>query len=177
MRVVPALLAVLALAACDRGGEAETADQTVVARTSETELPAWLSPTDGSDPARWLAGREAGHPLPADAEPVRALRATLAAAAPGFIEDPRMIANRTVQLGQMLAEVGKGNGESYGTLIGGLGQVAARRGRHKSLYGEMCQHYVNIRNRGLDHVAALAVLARDGRQPLDESRGDARGTP
>ena len=65
MRGIPALLAVLALSACDRGDEAETADQTVVARTSETELPAWLSPTDGSDPARWLAGREAGHPLPA----------------------------------------------------------------------------------------------------------------
>ncbi|MDP4021380.1 MxaH protein [Methylobacterium sp. NEAU 140] len=145
------------LAACDRGEEDRGADQAVVARTAEADLPAWLSPTDGTDPARWLAGREAGHTLPADAEPVRAIRAALTGARDGFIEDPRMIANRTVQLGQMLAEVGKGEG--YGALIDGFGRVAARRGRHKSLYGEMCQHYFNTRNRGLDHAAALAELA------------------
>lgn len=72
MRPMLAILAVLTMSACDRGGGADTADQAVVARTSESELPAWLSPTDGTDPARWLAGREAGRPLPADAGPVRA---------------------------------------------------------------------------------------------------------
>ena len=175
MRRGLAVLAVVTLSACDRGGEAETADQTVVARTSETELPPWLAPTDGTEPARWLAGREAGHPLPAEAGPVRAMRAALTGAAPGFVEDPRMIANRTVQLGQMLAEVGKG--EAYGTLIEGLGQVAARHGRHKSLYGEMCQHYFNTRSRGLGHEAALAVLDRHGPKPQDVPPDDARGTP
>jgi hypothetical protein len=175
MRPVLAVLAVLMVSACDRGGEAENADQAVVARTSETELPAWLSPTDGTDPARWLAGREAGHPLPADAEPVRAMRTALNGAAGGFIEDPRMIANRTVQLGQMLAEVGKG--ERYRALIDGLGQIAARHGRHKRLYGEMCQHYFNTRNRGLGHAAALADLTEHDVQPIDESRSDDRRAP
>ena len=168
MRARLAALAILALSACDRGQEAENPDASVVARTSESELPAWLSPTDGTDPARWLGGREAGHPLPADAPPVRALRAALTRASIGFIEDPRMIANRTVQLGQMLAEVGKA--EDYRSLIEGFGQVAALHGRHKSLYGEMCQHYFNTRNRGLDHRAALEDLAAHGVQPLDESR-------
>lgn len=161
------LAALLILSACDRGDESAGRssgaasdrgddDGAVVASTSEDHLPDWLSPTDGSDPARWLAGREAGHPLPADAAEVRELRKSLDRARSAFVEDKRMIANRTVQLGQMLAEIGKT--ESYRGLIDGLGAIAAVRGRHKSLYGEMCQHYFNTRAQGADHAAALARL-------------------
>jgi hypothetical protein len=68
MRTLATGLAVLLiLSACDRGSEPSGAasnaapdrgdDGTVVASTSEDHLPDWLSPTDGSDPARWLAGR------------------------------------------------------------------------------------------------------------------------
>lgn len=150
------LLPLLALAACGSEPPREEG-QSVVARTAEGELPGWLVPTDGSDPARWLAGREAGRPLPDDAPAVAAMRASLKAARTGFVEDPRMIANRTVQLGQMLAEIGRP--EPYGRLIDGLGGVAAPRGRHKSLYGEMVQHYYNARAQGADHAGALARLA------------------
>lgn len=171
MRTLATGLAVLLiLSACDRGSEPSGAasnaapdrgdDGTVVASTSEDHLPDWLSPTDGSDPARWLAGREAGHPLPADAAAVRDLRESLDRARSAFVEDKRMIANRTVQLGQMLSEIGKT--ESYRGLIDGLGAVASVRGRHKGLYGEMCQHYYNTRVQGTDHATALARLeARD----------------
>jgi len=152
------MLGTLLLAACDRPQEPGSEEgQAVVARTSESELPAWLSPTDGTDPGRWLAGREVGHPLPAGSEPVRTMQDALAQARGGFIEDPRMIANRTAQLGLMLAEIGKT--ERYALLLTGFSTVAARRGRHKSLYGEMCQHYFNTRARGVDHAAALALLA------------------
>ncbi|MHC2104166.1 MULTISPECIES: MxaH protein [unclassified Methylobacterium] len=152
------VVAGLVLAACDRAQESGSEEgQAVVARTAESELPPWLSPTDGTDPARWLAGREAGHPVPAGSEPVRVLQDALAEARTAFIEDPRMIANRTAQLGQMLAEIGKT--ERYALLLTGFSAVAARRGRHKSLYGEMCQHYFNTRARGVDHAAALALLA------------------
>lgn len=160
------LAILLILCACDRGpdtaGEASGAapdrgdEGTVVASTAEDHLPDWLSPTDGTDPARWLAGREAGHPLPADAAAVRDIRESLDRARSAFVEDKRMIANRTVQLGQMLSEIGKP--ESYRGLIDGLGAIAAVRGRHKSLYGEMCQHYYNTRAQGADHAAALARL-------------------
>jgi hypothetical protein len=160
VRVALASLTVagLLVAACDRPTESGSEEgQAVVARTSESELPAWLSPTDGTDLARWLASREAGHPVPPGSESVRALQDALAEARTGFIEDPRMIANRTAQLGQMLAEIGKT--ERYALLMAGFSTVAARRGRHKSLYGEMCQHYFNTRARGIDHAAALALLA------------------
>jgi hypothetical protein len=152
------MVAGLALAACDRPPEAGSEEgQAVVARTAESDLPAWLSPTDGTDPARWLAGREAGHSVPAGSDSVRALQDALAEARTVFIEDPRMIANRTAQLEQMLAEIGKT--ERSASLLTGFSAVAARRGRHKSLYGEMCQHYFNTRARGIDHAAALALLA------------------
>lgn len=157
------------LAACDRGEEQSRDEQTVVARTAEAELPHWLQPTDGTDPARWLAGREAGRALPASAEPVQTMRKALDEARPGFIEDPRMIANRTVQLGEMLSEIGKPEG--YRSLIAGFGEVAARRGRHKSLYGEMCQHYYNTRARGLGHADALKELAEHEVRPAEGPRG------
>jgi hypothetical protein len=160
MRRALLLLPLLTLAAC--GSEEPRQDsqdegQSVVARTSEGDLPGWLTPTDGTDPARWLAGREAGRPLPDDAPEVAAMRASLKTARTGFVEDPRMMANRTVQLGQMLAEIGKP--EPYRSLIDGLGRIAAPRGRHKSLYGEMVQHYYNARAQGADHDDALARLA------------------
>ncbi|CAO4182127.1 MxaH protein [Methylorubrum aminovorans] len=165
-RLIAGLAALLLLSACDRGAETSTEtastapdrgdDGAIVASTAEDHLPDWLSPTDGTDPARWLAGREAGHPLPADAAAVRDLRESLDRARSAFVEDKRMIANRTVQLGQMLSEIGKT--ESYRGLIDGLGAIAALRGRHKSLYGEMCQHYYNTRAQGADHATALARL-------------------
>ncbi len=165
--LLSALALLVPLTACNRRDEEANADQAVVARTSETDLPAWLTHSDGTDPGRWLAGREAGRPLALDAPQVQAMRASLARAAEGFVEDRRMIANRTVQLGQMLGEVGKG--EAYGTILDGLGRVAAARGRHKSLYGEMCQHYFNIRARGVEHAAALAELSANELRPLTRS--------
>jgi hypothetical protein len=169
-RLIAGLAALSLLSACDRGetsGEASSAgpdrvdDAAIVALTAEDHLSDWLSPTDGSDPARWLAGREAGHPLPGDAAQVRELRNSLDRVGSAFVEDKRMIANRTVQLGQMLSEIGKP--ESYRGLIDGLGAIAALRGRHKSLYGEMCQHYYNTRAQGADHATALTRL--EAREP------------
>ena len=150
------LLLVLALgvAACDGGEPAQEA--TVVATKSDAEVPAWLSPTDGMEPALWLARREPGQPA-ADVH-VRSdhLRHSLARTAEIFIEDPRMIANRTVQLGQMLAEAGAP--ETYADLLDGLEEAAAPTHR-KQLYGELCQHYYNLRQQGLDRAQTLARLA------------------
>ncbi|UMY16891.1 MxaH protein [Methylobacterium organophilum] len=164
MKAVAALGALLLLGACDRGEEQASRgeDQAVVATTAEKDLPDWLGQTDGTEPARWLAGRAAGHPLPGDAAEVMAMREALAQARGGFVEDTRMIANRTVQLGQMLSEIGKP--EPYLVLLQGLGRIAAERGRHKSLYGEMCQHYYNTRAQGADHDTALARLAERERR-------------
>ncbi len=66
-----------------------------------------------------------------------------------------MIANRTVQLGQMLAEADAP--ETYADLLDGLEEAAAPTHR-KQLYGELCQHYYNLRQQGLDRAQTLARL-------------------
>jgi len=148
----------LALAACGGGDEAARKDEepVVVATRSDDDAPEWLSHTDATDPARWLASREAGQAVPETDPRTQRLRRGLTQAKGAFIEDPRMIANRTVQLSQMLAEAGKPEG--YADLVDGLAGIAAASHR-RQLYGEMCQHYFNTRQQGADKTQALARLA------------------
>ncbi|GEP01222.1 hypothetical protein [Methylobacterium haplocladii] len=160
----------LALGGCGGGDEAETKseDQAVVATQSDAEIPAWLSPTDPMDTGRWLASREAGRPVPNDDAASAQMRRSLGRAQSFFIEDPRMIANRTVQLGQMLGEAGQKEG--YQALIEGLTRVA-QGAKGRQLYGEMCQHYYNNRHRGDDRATALAQLTeRYGSQREGEAK-------
>lgn len=146
-------LTIPSLAACDGGEPAQ--ESATVATKSDTEVPTWLSHTDTMEPALWLAAREPGQSASGVAARSDHLRHSLARARTAFIEDPRMVANRTVQLGQMLAESGRP--ESYADLVDGLEAVAART-RRKQLYGELCQHYYNARLQGSDRAEALARL-------------------
>ncbi|SFG94149.1 hypothetical protein [Methylobacterium gossipiicola] len=176
-RPVLALGIPLWLAACDRPEEAakarpETEDGTVVATKSDADVPPWLSPTDPMEPARWLASRELGRPAPEVGSQADHLRHSLARAKQVFIEDPRMVANRTVQLGQMLTEAGMP--EPYADLLDGLEAVAAVTTR-KQLYGEMCQQYYNTRRQGVDRATALARLTE--RYAAQGSGDDKAGPP
>ena len=161
MRLLTALAALLllALAGCDSGGNEDTAkreeEQAVVATKSDTEIADWLQPTDPIDTGRWLASREAGKLLPNDDAASAQMRRSLGRAQSFFIEDPRMIANRTVQLGTMLSEAGKQ--ERYEALLEGLTRVA-QGARGRQLFGEMCQHYFNTRNQGADPAQTLTRL-------------------
>jgi hypothetical protein len=155
------LILAAVLGACDSGGEAERQEGAVVATSGRAgpeggDAADWLAPTDGTDPAVWLARREAGGPVSAQDARIAVLGQAFARARGRFVEDPRMIANRTAQLGTMLAEAGQP--EDYATLITGLSAVAAAAGERKQLYGEMCQHYANTRRAGADRDTALARL-------------------
>ncbi|WP_244476578.1 MULTISPECIES: hypothetical protein [unclassified Methylobacterium] len=169
-----ALCLVLGLSACDKPEEPAEAsrapeEQTVVATRSDADIPPWLSPTDAMEPARWLASRELGRPVPEVGSGADHLRHSLARAKDAFIEDPRMVANRTVQLGQMLVEAG--TPEPYADLLDGLEAVAAVTTR-KQLYGEMCQQYYNTRRQGADRATALARLTE---RYAAQGSGDDRG--
>lgn len=152
-----ALLGAVALPLAGCGGEEEREREpgTVAARGDQAAPEtAWLSPTDRTEPAVWLARHAAGG-QPVDAAALGALRASLAEARGRFVEDPRMVANRTMQLEAMLAEIRIAEGPA--ALIADLAGVAAASGR-RQLYGEMCQHYVTVRRDGLSREAALARL-------------------
>lgn len=152
-----ALLGAVALPLAGCGGEEEREREPgAIAARSDRAAPetAWLSPTDRTEPAVWLARHAAGG-QPVDPSALVALRASLAEARGRFVEDPRMVANRTMQLEAMLAEIRVA--ESPAALIADLAGVAAASGR-RQLYGEMCQHYVTVRRDGLSREAALARL-------------------
>ncbi|MGJ0395146.1 MAG: hypothetical protein ACR65U_02790 [Methylocystis sp.] len=116
----------------------------------------WLRATDRTEPALWLARREAGAAV-SEGEPAAArIRAALLSARAHFLESDRMLANRTAQLGEMLAA--DGHAEDFAQLIGSLVDVAAMAGQ-KQTYGELCQHYYNLRHSGVERVSALQTLA------------------
>lgn len=108
-------------------------------------------------PHVWLVSRM----NKADADPndptLDQVAAMLEAASRQFLETPRMIANRAVQLEEMLAE--SGLAEPATSLIKALLHVVEGEPRAES-FGALCQHYYNLRSAGLGRDEALADLKR-----------------
>lgn len=147
------LMTVLQLAACN---EAEERDPGRVVAVKGTEtIPVWLSPKDKMEPAVWLRSREAGHEVLSSDPEVDRLRRALHQASIRFYEDTRMIANRTAQTSDMLGEAHQP--ERLVDIMTGMIDVADVT-VHKKLYGEMCQHYLNIRKSGNNRSAAIVQL-------------------
>jgi hypothetical protein len=76
-----------------------------------------------------------------------------------FDETPRMLANRTAQLQRMLAE--KALMEAPQDLLEDFIRLAREDGRTRGRFGfgDLCQHYFNLRAAGLGRGAALEALA------------------
>lgn len=113
----------------------------------------WLERADGVAPEAWLAARSTP---PAD--PAR-MAALLKEADALFDETPRMLANRTAQLQRMLAE--KALMEAPQDLLEDFIRLAREDGRTRGRFGfgDLCQHYFNLRAAGLGRGAALEALA------------------
>ncbi|PWB95553.1 hypothetical protein [Methylosinus sporium] len=148
-----ALCATLAalLCACN---DANPQQPPAVEVTRKDELPKWLTPIDRVDPAYWLAARKSGG-APVDEGREARLRAALEVGAAHFLESPRMLANRTAQLADMMAEIGAAEDEAES--IESLARVAAATGS-KQTFGDLCQHYFNLRKQGATRDSALADL-------------------
>jgi hypothetical protein len=139
------------------GEERRSAEQDDVIETDDRKgAEVWLRPTDRTEPAIWLARREAGAEVGEREPAVERIRAALLAAQAHFLETDRMLANRTAQVGQMLAA--DGHAEDFAQLISSLVEVAATAGQ-KQTYGELCQHYYNLRHSGVERDEALRMLA------------------
>ncbi|AUC95615.1 hypothetical protein CWS35_16275 [Bradyrhizobium sp. SK17] len=147
------LLFMVSLGACNE--ESEPPKWKTVVVKEQTKLPEWLTIKDRVDPAVWLRSREVGHEvLPTDPE-VDRLRRALGQARTRFVEDERMIANRTAQTSDMLAEARQP--ERVVDTMTGLIDVADTTPNRK-LYGDMCQQYLNMRKSGADRTEALQRL-------------------
>lgn len=154
------MIVALALAACSDEPQQRAADVHEVANEEPTVYQ--ISRLDRGEhvkPEIWLASRAAGHDLPETAPEVEATRTLLEAAGKRFREYPRMIANRAVQLEDMLHS--KGLGEPALQLITDLAEVPGDV-RYVESFGSLSQQYYNLRLQGLDRQEALDLLKRGG---------------
>lgn len=166
MNAVPLLLiralfgaaVVVALAGCSDEREPERRERVAAPAGDAVARLTWLSPTDGTEPALWLASREAGSDVAPSDPAVADWRARLADADDRFGETDRMIANRAVQLETMLGEIKVA--EPARELLADFSGLAAKGSR--SGFSDLCQHYYNLRARGLSRDAALAALRSEG---------------
>jgi hypothetical protein len=152
------LLCGIDLVACD--DSAPSKDGKVVASQGTAELPNWLDIRDSMDPALWLRSREVRHRVVSNDPEVIRLRRTLNQAVARFIEDERMIANRTAQLSDALAETN--HPEQSVDIMTAMIDVADAT-PHRQIYSALCQHYLNLRKSGMDRSAALANLVESYR--------------
>ncbi len=150
------LLLSLCLAGCGNGQPEGRSDESgAVTYGPPANNLNWLRHGDRSDPALWLAEKEAHDSTPPSPNAIARVRNALANANDRFLETPRMIANRTAQLSDMLAL--DRQEESYVDLIESLTKIVeGSKGKQK--YGDLCQHYYNLRHNGTDKAAALAAL-------------------
>ncbi|MCK0197960.1 hypothetical protein MWN34_13685 [Ancylobacter sp. 6x-1] len=127
-----------------------------------------LGQMDGATPGRWLASREAGHDVPEMDPAVERWNTLLADADSRFDESGRMIANRLVQLTEMLAE--KDLAEPGQRLLADLSALAVPGAR--AGFGTVCQYYFNLRRGGMERDAALALLKTQAPPSANRSRSD-----
>lgn len=137
-------------------------------RLTEAEVPEgaedrWLSWKDARDPIAWL---ESFDDSPAAGSPER--RATLldliGQLDERYLEDPRMLANRTVQLRNMLEGIGVRE-DMLELLRGFAGLTRGVEGREDQ-FGEKVAFYVRLREGGASHQEAL-VQIETGRSAAD----------
>jgi hypothetical protein len=128
-------------------------DVSPIDSASDGERPVWLTPLSAIDPARWLTE------WPGQAENVEYLlskaQQLLDRADKRFNEEPRMIANRSVQMAEMLLE--RGTMEHPLEILDDLLAVPGLEVNFVS-YSDLCHHYFTIRQRGLERRAALDIL-------------------
>lgn len=154
-KAVFVIVACLPCAACGEGKHASEAND-VIETQDEKSGEIWLRANEHVDPALWLASREAARELAPTDPAVEKMRAAILAARVHFLESHRMLANRTAQIGEMLAEDGRA--EDYAGILYALADVAKAAGQTRT-YGELCQHYYNLRHKGATREEALSVLA------------------
>ncbi len=116
----------------------------------------FLRVTSQISPAQWLASLEQNGIADPAVSRVRAFNAALVQLSERYFEDPRMIANRTVQLQHMLSEEAI-NVDLMGILTGM--ERVDRAGPLRS-YGELCSHYFNIRVGGRSHEETVTTLVK-----------------
>jgi hypothetical protein len=150
----------------DRQAEVLARPQPLKAEVPDAVEDRWLTWKDTRDPIAWLAGfddaADAGSP-----QRYEALIQVIGELDARYLEDPRMLANRTVQLRNMLTEIGVRE-DMLGLLRGFATLTRGAEGREDQ-FGEKVAFYVRLRGSGATHLVALQRI--EAGSPADIPEG------
>ena len=150
-----AIAAMLAISAC---GEETPREAAPVPSTVQSDAPhqaKWLEVSNPLTPAQWLASRGEERVRSLNDGKVMEIDAKLDTAHRVYRESERMIANRAVQLSEMLKA--SGVEEGAGDVLADLAAVAGETGQTEG-FGAVAQMYHNLRASGVSRADALAAL-------------------
>lgn len=125
-------------------------------------LEKWLQPNSKLTAAQWMTSRSSREPKALGDPDVKRVAATLEQANKLYRESERMIANRAVQLEEMLQSIGVN--ETAADILDDLTRIAGEEGQTEG-FGAISQHYYNLRSNNVARGEALATLkSRYGRR-------------
>jgi hypothetical protein len=149
-------VAAFALAACgDEAPRSGPHDKAASAIDSGPHQAKWLELSSPLSPAQWLASHGEPKVRTLDDPEVRRLDELLNRANARYRESERMIANRAVQLSDMLKPLGIQETPTaiLVDLVGIAGEVGQTEG-----FGAVSQHYFNLRASSIARPDALTTL-------------------
>jgi len=149
------LVMTLLMSACSEEGFDLSSDSSVNNPSNNEEIPQWLEAHHEIDPADWLIIRSQAA-LAGEVTSHDHRQNLLKRASEHFRESPRMIANRAVQLEDMLLEIGIE--ESAISLIDHFTHLPTVGTPHN--FSAYCQYYFNIRAKGYPQGYALTELSK-----------------
>jgi hypothetical protein len=115
----------------------------------------WLELSSAITPAQWLVSRGKKMPAPLGEPEVQRVSQQLAAAHKRYRESERMIANRSVQLSDMLRQIGIA--ETASQVLDDLVSIGGEVGQTEG-FGAISQYYFNLRAASTPRADALSTL-------------------
>jgi hypothetical protein len=145
----------LTIAGC--GDEAPQSGERKAVRgdSAGTHRAEWLEVSSPISPAQWLASRGQATVLPVSDPEVQRVATLLVEAHRRYRESERMIANRSVQVSEMLSRIGLDEGaiRILDDLTGIGGEVGQIEG-----FGAISQYYFNLRAASVPRDEAISTL-------------------
>lgn len=145
----------LALAGCGDDTPQSSERQHAISENSGAQHARWLELSSPISPAQWLTSRgEAKGRDHSDSE-VQRVAMQLVEAHKRYRESERMIANRSVQVSEMLSQIGIN--ESPVRILDDLTSIGAEVGQTEG-FGAISQYYFNLRAASVSRGEAISTL-------------------
>lgn len=145
----------VALAACGDEVPSQGERARVLSEAAGPHTAKWLELSSPISPAQWLASRGEAKPRPESDAEVQRIAGLLSAAHKRYRESERMVANRSVQVEDMLKQIGISEG-AVG-ILDDLTSIGAEVGQTEG-FGAISQYYFNLRAASVSRAEALATL-------------------